>query len=114
MARQPKLRTTAGHALSHHDAAWTGGSGEGLIAREIREQRERELQLLLQRQQVPVTSQCHDDVTVTDSETANQLDSDRHIHRVTRQSESFTEREEDFEKVTQSLQRFNNFYKLLR
>jgi len=55
------------------DGGGRAGAGEGLIAREIREQRERELQLTLQRRHAvsaensDVTSPCRDDVSVTSS-----------------------------------------------
>ena len=74
-------RTTADGRLPRDSGQ---GCGEGLIAREIREQRERERQLLLQRRQVidnDVTSLCRDDVSVTsltlgDPETETRPDND--------------------------------------
>ena len=46
----------SGLRATNHSGGGRLGAGEGLIAREIREQRERELQLAKQRQQVAVTS----------------------------------------------------------
>ena len=85
--------------------------GDGLIAREIREQRERELQLLAQRRQTvsadnsDVTSSCRDDVSVTsssigDPETETRRDDDVTVRgqlcrsRVAHQSRLATESEE--------------------
>jgi len=89
-----------------------GGGGEGLIAREIREQRDRERQLIIQRQQLltrpdDVTSPRSDDVTETsaslgDPETEMPRDSDVTVDgqlgrsRVTRES---TEPDEPLQKV---------------
>jgi len=76
-------RTTADGRVPR-DGGQGGSGGEGLIAREIREQRERERQLLLQRRQATnndVTSLCRDDVSVTsltigEPETETRLDND--------------------------------------
>jgi len=100
-----------------------GGAGETLIAREIREQRERELQLTIQRRHAisaenDMTSQCRDDVSVTsssmltslspgDPETeTTQRDSNATVHvqpprsQIARESKLATQREEELQKVS--------------
>jgi len=83
-----------------------GGRGEGLIAREIREQREREHQLLIQRQQASsndVTSPCRDDVSVTSyPETEARRDNDVIVpcrSRMAHDSRVAAERKEELQKV---------------
>jgi len=105
-------RTTADGRLPRDGGQGSSG-GEGLIAREIREQRERERQLLLQRRQATnndVTSLCRDDVSVTsltlgDPETETRLDNDvttsDELGRscTTHESKLATQGEEEVDKV---------------
>ena len=107
-------RTTTGGSVS---GGGRGGAGESLIAREIREQRERELQLTIQRRHAisaennDVTSPCRDDVSVTssspgDPETETQRDSNVTVHvqpplsQIARQSKLAAQREEELQKVS--------------
>jgi len=90
-------------ADGQHQARDGDSGGEGLIAREIREQRERELQLLIQRRQAidsTVTSPCRDDVSVTSSslgepetKTQTRPDNDFTAQSLSRESKLTTERD---------------------
>jgi len=109
-------RTTADGEAVRGGGGRGGGAGEGLIAREIREQREREQQLLMQRRRAfhaDVTSpQCRDDVSVTssslgDSETEIQRDSDvtvlAQLSRIARDPTPAGERQEESQKVFEAV-----------